>query len=248
MATPTVLELLWGTDQRPTRGPKPTLTRAAIVTAAVELADTEGLAALSMQRLADRLGYTKMSLYRHIPGKAELTALMVEEALAGLPSLDTSGSPRWRTGLRSWALLTFERYRRHPWVMELLAGARPMGPHELSWTEAALEAMADIALTGPERLDTLVVLNGHVRSLAQQVVGPGATEEEFTGAMAAALELAGDRFPRLIAAVSDPPPAAGAAATQRDAALEFGTERILDGIAALLAERNTPGDQVPSRP
>src|SRR5690349_5465653 len=134
MATPTVLELLWGTDRRPTRGPKPTLTRAAIVTTAVELADADGLAALSMQRLADRLGYAKMSLYRHLPGKAELTALMVEEALSGLPALDTAGSPQWRTGLRSWALLTFERYRRHPWVMELLAGARPIGPNELSWT------------------------------------------------------------------------------------------------------------------
>lgn len=239
MATPTVLELLWGTDRRPTRGPKPTLTRSAIVAAAVELADAEGLAALSMQRLADRLGYTKMSLYRHVPGKAELTALMVEEAMSDLPAPDTSGPEPWRSGLRSWALLTFERYRRHPWMMELLAGARPMGPNELGWTEAALEAVGDIDLTGPERLDTLVVLNGHVRSLAQQVVGPGATEAEFTGAMAAALELADGRFPRLIAAISDPPaPAASPARTaQRDAALEFGTERILDGVAALLAER-----------
>ncbi|MEU1983882.1 TetR/AcrR family transcriptional regulator [Nocardia sp. NPDC019395] len=239
MATPTVLELLWGTDRRPTRGPKPTLTRSAIVAAAVELADTEGLAALSMQRLADRLGYTKMSLYRHVPGKAELTALMVEEAMRDLPALDTSGPEPWRSGLRSWARLTFERYRRHPWVMELLAGVRPMGPNELGWTEAALEAAADIDLTGPERLDTLVVLNGHVRSLAQQVVGPGATEEEFTVAMVAALELSDDRFPRLIAALSDHP-APGesqASAPHRDAALEFGTERILDGVAALLAER-----------
>lgn len=239
MATPTVLEMLWGTDRRPTRGPKPTLTRSAIVTAAVELADAEGLAAVSMQRLADRLGYTKMSLYRHLPGKTELTALMTEAALAGLPEPDASGTPRWRAGLRSWALLSFERYRRHPWVMELLAGTRPMGPHELGWTEAALEVMADIGLTGPEQLDTLVVLNGHVRSLAQQLMGPGAGEEEFTGAMAEALQLAGDRFPRLIAAVSDHPgtsPPAGQP-HRRDDALEFGIERILDGVAALLARR-----------
>ncbi|MGI5220883.1 TetR/AcrR family transcriptional regulator [Nocardia sp. CA-290969] len=239
MATPTVLELLWGTDRRPTRGPKPTLTRAAIVAAAVELADTEGLAAVSMQKLADQLGYTKMSLYRHVPGKAELTALMTEAAMAGLPELDTSGPQPWRSGLRSWAYASFARYRRHPWVMELLAGARPVGPNELGWTEAALDAMADIALTGPERLDTLAVLNGHVRSLAQQLIGPGVTEEEFTGAMAAALELAGDRFPRLLEALSDRPEAQQPAewSHQRDAALEFGIERILDGVAALMAQR-----------
>ncbi|MBF6351310.1 MULTISPECIES: TetR/AcrR family transcriptional regulator [Nocardia] len=239
MAIPTVLELLWGTDRRPTRGPKPTLSRAAIVAAAVELADAEGLAAVSMQKLADRLGYTKMSLYRHIPGKTELTALMTEAALAGLPELDASGPQPWRSGLQSWAYASFERYRRHPWVMELLAGTRPVGPNELHWTEAALDAMADIALTGPERLDTLVVLNGHVRSLAQQLVGPGVTEEEFTGAMAAALEMAGDRFPRVIEAISDHPASGRPTGSthQRDAALEFGIERILDGVEALLTRR-----------
>lgn len=241
MATPTVLEMLWGTDRRPTRGPKPTLTRTAIVAAAIELADTEGLAAVSMQKLADRLGYTKMSLYRHVPGKAELTALMTEAALAGLPELDTSGAQPWRAGLRSWALLSFERYRRHPWVMELLTGTRPMGPNELGWTEAALEVMADIELTGPERLDTLVVLNGHVRSLAQQLMGPTTGEKEFTTTMAQALELAGERFPRLIAAISDNPEASPPVeqSHRRDAALEFGTERILDGVAALLTQRAT---------
>ncbi|MFI5715892.1 TetR/AcrR family transcriptional regulator [Nocardia sp. NPDC051750] len=239
MATPTVLELLWGTERRPTRGPKPSLTRTAIVAAAIELADAEGLAAVSMQKLADRLGYTKMSLYRHVPGKAEITALMTEAAMAGLPELDTSGPEPWRTGLHSWAHASFERYRRHPWVMELLVGTRPVGPNELGWTEAALEAMADIALTGPERLDILVVLNGHVRSLAQQLMGPGATEQEFTGAMAAALELAGDRFPRLIAAISDTPETRQPTQRthQRGDALEFGIERILDGVAALLTQR-----------
>ncbi|WP_280423067.1 TetR/AcrR family transcriptional regulator [Nocardia carnea] len=242
MATPTVLEILWGTDRRPTRGPKPTLTRAAIVAAAIELADAEGLTAVSMQRLADRLGYTKMSLYRHVPGKAELTALMTEAALADLPEPDTSGTPPWRAGLRSWALLSFERYRRHPWMMELLAGTRPVGPNELGWTEAALDAMAGIALTGPEQLDTLVVLNGHVRALAQQLMGPGSGEQEFTATMAEALELAGDRFPRLIAAISDHPgtPQPGEQPPRRDNALEFGIERILDGVAALLAQRTAP--------
>ncbi|WP_459549716.1 TetR/AcrR family transcriptional regulator [Nocardia sp. X0981] len=239
MATSTVLELLWGIDRRPTRGPKPTLSRAAIIEEAMELADHEGLTGLSMQRLADRLGYTKMSLYRHLPGKTELTALMVEAALGEPPALDTTGPHPWRSGLRSWALHTYERYRRHPWVMELLVGARPLGPNELGWTEAALRATADTALTGPERLDTVVVLNGHVRSLAQQLVGPGTAEEDFTRAMAAALELSGDRFPQILGAIAEAPRDAGA--HQRDAALEFGIHRILDGVAALLAERGGTG-------
>ncbi|MGW0181802.1 TetR/AcrR family transcriptional regulator [Nocardia sp. NPDC003345] len=242
MPTPTVLELLWGTDRRPTRGPKPALTRAAIVAEAVGLADTEGLAGLSMQRLADRLGYTKMSLYRHLPGKSELTALMLEAALGPPPEPQAGAPPDWRSGLRSWALLTFERYRRHPWAMELLTGARPIGPHELGWMEAALRTLDETALSGPERMDTLVVLNGHVRSLAQQLMTPGGNEGAFSEGIAAALEIAGDRFPSVIAALTDPPggPNEGAG-PGRDAALEFGIERILDGIAALLTDRNSTG-------
>lgn len=242
MTTPTVLELLWGTDRRPTRGPKPALTRAAIVAEAVALADTEGLAGLSMQRLADRLGYTKMSLYRHLPGKSELTALMLEAALGPPPEPEAGAAQDWRAGLRSWALRTFERYRRHPWAMELLTGARPIGPHELGWMEAALRTLDATALSGPERMDTLVVLNGHVRSLAQQVMSPGGNEDTFTEGIAAALDLAGDRFPAVVAALSGGPAGgAGTAAPGRDAALEFGIERILDGVAALLAARDGAG-------
>lgn len=85
MAQPTTVELLWGTRQRPKRGPKPALTLEGIVAEAVAIADVDGLAELSMQRLAQGLGFTKMSLYRYVPGKAELTALMLDSALGAPP-------------------------------------------------------------------------------------------------------------------------------------------------------------------
>ena len=71
MAAPTAFDLLWGTRQRPRRGPKPSLSLERIVTEAIALADAEGLANLSMQHLAERLGCAKMALYRYVPGKAE---------------------------------------------------------------------------------------------------------------------------------------------------------------------------------
>src|ERR1700742_2125383 len=86
MATPSALDLLWGTPARPRRGPKPSLTRERIVTAAIALADAEGLASLSMQHLAERLGCAKMALYRYVPGKAELVALMLDAGLGDPPS------------------------------------------------------------------------------------------------------------------------------------------------------------------
>src|ERR1700759_2264183 len=99
MATPSALDLLWGTPARPRRGPKPSLTRERIVTAAIALADAEGLASLSMQHLAEQLGCAKMALYRYVPGKAELVALMIDEAIGEPPSPLESAGPRgsgWR--------------------------------------------------------------------------------------------------------------------------------------------------------
>ncbi|MFB8102474.1 TetR/AcrR family transcriptional regulator [Streptomyces sp. NPDC056007] len=75
------LELLWGTGDRPSRGPKPGLTLDRIVTAAVAVADAEGLSAVSMRRLSTELGTGTMSLYRYVPGKAELLDLMLDRVL-----------------------------------------------------------------------------------------------------------------------------------------------------------------------
>ena len=86
MAAPTAFDLLWGTRQRPRRGPKPSLSLERIVTEAIALADAEGLANLSMQHLAERLGCAKMALYRYVPGKAEMVALMLDAGLGDPPS------------------------------------------------------------------------------------------------------------------------------------------------------------------
>jgi len=245
MPTPTTVELLWGTQQRPKRGPKPALSLERIVAEAIALVDAEGLANLSMQRLAERLGFTKMSLYRYVPGKAELTALMLDVAMGRPP--DTSAAPgdsteeAWRIGLRLWAETIFERYSAHPWAIELTTGLRPIGPNEMRWMEAALLALTGTGLTGSERLDTIVLLNGHVRSLVQQIssTGGGDSAGQFTALFAEMMTAAGDRYPAVVAAfaeeasASEPPPNADGP----NDALNFGIDRILDGLAVLIARR-----------
>src|ERR1700712_4171701 len=94
-------EFLWQERARPTRGPKPALTLDQIADAAIAIADAEGLAAVSMQRGAAGPGYTKMWLYRYLPGKAELVAAMVERALGGPPTIAPADG--WRAGLTAWA-------------------------------------------------------------------------------------------------------------------------------------------------
>jgi AcrR family transcriptional regulator len=250
MAAPTAFDLLWGTPQRPRRGPKPSLSLERIVTEAIALADAEGLANLSMQHLAERLGCAKMALYRYVPGKAELVALMLDAGLGDPPSappaeLAAPGQPGasgqsaapgeepWRAVLRLWATTIFDRYRAHPWAIEASAGPRPTGPHELAWMETALAALAGTGLTGPERLDAVVLLNGHVRSLVQVTSGGDDLEAEIARQVGAVASAYPDRYPQVLAAFAGSPQPA-----ERDNALDFGIGRILDGLAALIATRS----------
>lgn len=237
MSAPTTLDLLWGTAQRPKRGPKPSLTLDRIVAEAIGHADAEGLASVSMQRLAERLGCAKMALYRYVPGKAELEALMLDTALGAAPdpaAAAPGAEEPWRAQLRAWAMTMFERMLAHPWAHELAQGARPVGPNEVGWMESALTALADSGLTGAEGLDTIALLAGHVRSLALQAAASGddSTESALGRQVSQALAAQADRYPRTAAAFTESGPPG-----DRDNALNFGIDRILDGLGVLMAAR-----------
>jgi AcrR family transcriptional regulator len=238
MSAPTTLDLLWGSAQRPKRGPKPSLTLERIVAEAIAHADAEGLASLSMQRLAERLGCAKMALYRYVPGKAELEALMLDAALGPAPDPAAAalgeGDERWRAPLRAWAMTMFERMLAHPWAHELARGVRPIGPNEVGWMESALTTLAGSGLTGAEGLDTIALLAGHVRGLALQAsaAGDGSIEATLGRQVSQGLAAQADRYPRTVAAFAESgPPGA------RDNALGFGIDRILDGLGVLIAAR-----------
>ncbi|MVU81809.1 TetR family transcriptional regulator [Nocardia sp. ET3-3] len=241
MPAPTTLELLWGTPDRPKRGPKPSLTLERIVGEAIDLADAEGLGNLSMARLAERVGCAKMALYRYIPGRTELTALMLDSALGVPPEIGAAqaDSPEpWRSYLRPWAETFYERVRAHPWSNEVAIGIRPMGPNELAWLDRALSVLADTGLSGPEQFDTVVLLLSHARAVAQQTttfVGDDPAEEQLARELGAVLTAQAERFPHAIAALAA---TMGAKPDPEDGdALTYGIDRILDGLAALIATR-----------
>ncbi|GAA2246094.1 MULTISPECIES: TetR/AcrR family transcriptional regulator [Kitasatospora] len=223
------LALLWGEQEQPRRGPKPSLTAGRIVAAAIEIADTEGMDAVSMQRIAAELDVTTMALYRYVPGKAELIDLMVDSAL-GTPAT-TDGIPDdWRSRLTDWARQCWAKYRRHPWILTATAMRRQlMGPNQLAWLDAALAALSRTGLPAAQQHDAFLLIVGHIRTLAQQsAAADEAGEEEWNRLEADVLERHGHRYPALTAAIT-----AGAFAPQQGDPLDFGLERILDGIAAL---------------
>jgi AcrR family transcriptional regulator len=255
------VEFLWGERAERTRGPKPKLSLDRIADAAITIADAEGLAAVSMQRVAADLGYTKMSLYRYLPGKTELVALMVERAMGKPPPL---AGPDWRAALAEWCRLLLAGFVRHRWTLEATVGARPLGPHEVGWMESALTVLAGTPLTGGERLDAMVLLVGHARMLAEQTAtghpevvasdrpraaaarspevvasdrpraaAAAGSEEELSAVIATVIAQHGDRFPQLAAAMAE-----AAATGGQNQAFHFGLERILDGLETLIRSRS----------
>ncbi|WP_202805665.1 TetR/AcrR family transcriptional regulator [Actinopolymorpha alba] len=225
------MALLWEQQTASKRGPKPTLSLDMIATTGIEIADADGLAALTMQRVAERLGVTKMALYRYVPGKVELVALMIDRGIGEPPRLErmTGG---WRRKLDTWARQMFDRFAGHPWALEATVGARAIGPNELGWLEEATAALTGTPLTGGEILDVAVTLIGQVRMIAQQAAAMGTRDPEqaMDEAMNAVLSGREDRFPALAAVLAD---SAG-----KNQALDFGLRCILDGVQLLIDRRN----------
>ena len=236
---PDSIATAWGVRERPHKGPKPALSLPRIVDAAVRIADTEGLNAVSMGRVAAELGAAPMSLYRHVSAKDELLRLMVDAAWGDSPGPPAPGEG-WRAGLSRWAWALRDGARRHPWVVRIPISGLPILPRETAWFEAALACMGGTGLTEPRKASVIMLLAGYVRNLAT-------TEADI----AAAIKASGlapmewmAAYPRMLAELTDPRRfpalakflAAGVFEMEDgpDDEFIFGLDRILDGIEVLI--------------
>ena len=121
--------LLWGRLELSKRGPKPGLTVERVVAEAIALADSDGVEAVSMRAVAERLGKSAMALYTYVPGKAEFLDLMLDRVLAELP---TGYDGPWRVAVEAFARDGVAFYQRHPWVLAVSGARAVLGP--TSWT------------------------------------------------------------------------------------------------------------------
>ncbi|MFI5538583.1 MULTISPECIES: TetR/AcrR family transcriptional regulator [unclassified Nocardia] len=223
--------LLWGEQERRTRGPKPKLSPRGIAEVAVALADAEGLDAVSMNKVAAEFGVSAMALYRYVPGKTELVELMVEAVLTDCPDLSVAGSG-WRLRLSQWARRSSEVYQNHPWLLAATAMRRQrMGPAQLAWLDAALAVLEPTGLTAAQRHQVFLLIVALVRNHAQQMADfDESHDEEWNRLTGELLDRHADRFPALTKAIAE-----GAFAPEAVAdPLEFGLERILDGVQMLI--------------
>ena len=235
---PASIEAAWGVRRRPRKGPKPGLDLDRIVSAAVKVAASEGIGAVSMSRVASELGSSAMSLYRYVAAKDELLALMVDAAFDA-PLAPAPEGEGWRAGMTRWAWTYHDALRRHPWVLRVPISGPPVTPNATAWLEDGLRALGGTGLAEGEKLSVILLVSGYVRNEATLSADiAAATAGPIMPAWSRQLARLTDaeRFPALHAAL-----ASGVFDQDDDPDDEFtfGLERVLDGIEALVVSRTS---------
>ncbi len=222
---PRALEILW--RNAPPSRRSSGLSRERIVATAVELADSDGLAALSMARLAERLGCGTMSLYRHVANKDELVTFMLSTAPGPPPTAGEMAD--WSVALSDWAEGLWDVYHRHPWVLQAASAGPPADPGQLAWLDAGLAALAATGLGERDKLAAVMAVLHFVRGAAALEIEAGPVDgPDYPGLLRRVLDA--DRFPALAAAVE----AGVFDDADNDHLGEFrsGLAQLVDGIAA----------------
>jgi len=238
MQLPAGLDRLWSSEE-PSKGRRGGLNLDKVVTAAVELADAEGLDAVSMARVAKALGFTTMSLYRHVRSKEELLVLMLDRVMVMPP---VAPYANWREGLAGWAWDLLRMVREHPWVHYVRISPPPATPSSVTLMERGLAPLSDTGLAEQDKAHLILMINGFVfwtaRIETELAPGTGDLETDPLVAYITVMHtLVDDRWPAVKRAVDG-----GVFDDQedtRDADFQFGLERILDGIEALIEAENS---------
>ncbi|MFF2554493.1 TetR/AcrR family transcriptional regulator [Nocardia sp. NPDC058058] len=224
--------LVWERPEPPNRPVPAQLSRERIVSVAIGLADADGLAAVSLRKVAAVLDVGPMRLYGYIATKEELLDLMVDAVFAEIQPVGTA----WREVLRSLAETTRQAGHRHEWLADLLGGRPQLGPNTLARGEAVVAAMTgvdiDIVMPIVDAVNAYVI--GAVRreiTERRSEHASGMDKQQWQRTFGPYLErtFATGRFPALSTVIRD------AAHLDADETFRTGLEFLLDGIQARVA-------------
>src|SRR5258708_9949822 len=172
------LALLWRDPAVvPRHGPRQGLSIDAVVAAATQVADTEGLDGVTMRRVAKALGVAPMTLYTYVPGKAELLDVMLDAAYTSMPRLDTSGQP-WRQRLAAIAKENKALFENNPWAAPISTIRRPLGPGMMAKYEHELSARDGLGLDDVLMDASVTYLLGFVQAWARAAADARAVQHD----------------------------------------------------------------------
>lgn len=236
---PASIAAAWGMRERPGKGPRPGLSLEKIVAAAVRVGAADGLASVSMSRVAAELGAGTMALYRYVSSKSELLDLMVDAAFGPPPPLPET-TMDWRGALSDWAWSMLAAMRASMWAVPMPISGPPVTPNQVAWMERGLHALRDTGLSEGQKMSVILLISGYVRTqvtmeaqLGEAIRAAGKTDQQMMLDYNRILGLVTDpqRFPELTAVVES---GVMSKADHPDDEFEFGLERILDGLAVLV--------------
>jgi AcrR family transcriptional regulator len=232
-APPPQRDLIWFRPERAQRGPRPALSREEITRIAIELADADGLDAVSMRRIAAKLGAGATSLYWYVSSKDDLYELMVDEVVGEIRVPVPSGD--WQHDLREIARAIHAMLQRHRWMV--LLGIRPvMGVKTRQFGEIAPRVFDPLELDAPARIKILATLNNYLYGFVHREIAweqarqrSGLSEKQWTTRVRTHVDRARQQDPEF----AEPWEANVALASEES--FEFGLDCFVEGVAVLVA-------------
>lgn len=238
------LQLMWGKADAPRRGPKAKVGLNDLVMAAIAIADAEGIEAVSTRRVAEAVGISAMSFYTHVPDKAVLLDLMLDAAVGLQAGEKPEFKPeQWRANVAFIARSFRDFYIAHPWVLQISTHRPVLGPHTMRSYEIFLSAFDGLGLSEIEMDLSGTMIANYVHGAARDVARAkmvkeltGRSDDEWWHAIAPYLETL-DFSPYPVANRIGPVVGEIYGLGDPDLAFDFGLERILDGLAAMIEEK-----------
>lgn len=206
------------------------LTRERVLRAAIEMADAEGIDALSMRKLAQALGVEAMSLYNHVANKDEvldaITDLVVGEIKAPVPGTE------WKRAMRERAFSAHAVLMAHPWASMLIVSRMNIGPAMLHYVDATIGTLREGGFSFQLADHAWTAIDSHIYGFTMQKQNFPLEVDAFATAAEGFLpKLPAETYPYMHALTE------GVAKGTHDGVPDFtfGLELLLDGLEALLA-------------
>jgi AcrR family transcriptional regulator len=171
------------------------LTRERVLHAAIQLADTQGIAALSMRKLAESLQVEAMSLYNHVKNKEDVLNGMIELVVTEieLPSLQAD----WQAEIRKRAHSAHEAFLRHPWASQLLVSGMNIGPNMLRYVDATIGCLREAGFSYELADRAWNAIDSHIYGFTLQELNFPLEPSEYAQAASQFLPLLTEQYPYL---------------------------------------------------
>ena len=229
-----------GSDMKFTGGGKPEperrtqLTRKQVVTAAIELADRDGIGSISMRKLAQELGVEAMSLYTHVRSKDDLLDGMVDAVISMIPVDADADATDWSSSLRQMALGARGVMLRHPWAPHSVETRTAPGPAGIAYVNAVLGILREGGFSVAQAHHALHILGSHVLGFTQTVFDDSADQDPAEAGLPEELAAAFPYVAEMALAVTH---GGALGPCDDDDEFEFALDFILDGLHRLRQSR-----------